>query len=117
MRKVKEIESIEKGSLILVRWLDASDFRCNLDEHENNPEIHCKDWGVYLGCSGRKKKILIIGKDVVEVHNDWGATRIPLELVEEIIEIIPRSGVVQFIREVSVLKGRVSIRKYYVKEN
>ncbi len=118
MRKVKveEIGSIEKGSLILVRWLDASDLRCNLDEHENNPEIHCKDWGVYLGCSGRKKKILIIGKDVVEVHNDWGATRIPVELVEEIIEVIPRSGVVQFIREVSVLKGRVSIRKYYVKE-
>lgn len=110
---IDKINELEKGSLVLVRWLDASDHRCRIAEHENNPEVHCKDWGVYLGCSGRKKKILIIGKDVVEIHNDWGATRIPVELVEEIIEISPRSKVIQYIKEVSVLKGRVSIRKYY----
>lgn len=117
MRKigVDEVGSLEKGTLVVVKWLDASDLRCNLEEHESNPEIHCKDWGVYLGCSGKKKKLMIIGKDVVEVHNDWGATRIPLELVEEITVIMPRYEVVQYIKEASVLKRKISIRKYYVK--
>jgi len=63
-------EDLQKGDLIMVRWLDASEIRCSMDEHEGNPEIFCKDWGVFLGVSGRKKRMLIVGKDVVERHND-----------------------------------------------
>jgi len=89
---LEEIERRElpRGSFIMVRWLDASDIRARLSEHEASPEAFCKDWGIYLGCSGRKKRMLILGKDVVEVHNEWGATRIPLELIEEVVLILPR---------------------------
>ena len=115
------IDEIEKGELprgcfIMVRWLDASDIRAQLCEHEASPEAFCKDWGVYLGCSGRKKKLLIIGKDVMEVHNEWGATRIPLELVEEVILILPRDEMMKVVREVQILGRRVSLRKYKRKE-
>jgi hypothetical protein len=115
---VEEIENGElpRGSFIMVRWLDASDIKAQLSEHEANPEAYCKDWGIYLGCSGRKKKMLILGKDVVEVHNEWGATRIPLELVEEVVLILPRDEMMKAIREVQILGRRVSLRKYKRKE-
>jgi len=113
-----EIEGgeLQRGSFIMVRWLDASDVKARLSEHEANPEEFCKDWGVYLGCSGRKKRLLIIGKDVVEVHNEWGATRIPLELVEEVILILPREEMMKAVREVQIMGRRVSLRKYKKKE-
>ena len=115
---VEEIENGElpRGSFIMVRWLDASDIKAQLSEHEANPEAYCKDWGIYLGCSGRKKRMLILGKDVVEVHNEWGATRIPLELVEEVVLILPRDEMMKAIREVQILGRRVSLRKYKRKE-
>ena len=115
---VEEIENGElpRGSFIMVRWLDASDIKAQLSEHEANPEAFCKDWGLFLGCSGRKKKMLIIGKDVVEVHNEWGATRIPLELIEEVILILPRDEMMKAIREVQIMGRRVSLRKYKRKE-
>jgi len=120
MRRVsiEEIEGgeLQRGSFIMVRWLDASDIKAQLCEHEASPEAYCKDWGVYLGCSGRKKKLLIIGKDVMEVHNEWGATRIPLELVEEVILILPRDEMMKVVREVQILGRRVSLRKYKRKE-
>ena len=120
MRRVslEEIEGGElpRGSFIMVRWLDASDIKAQLSEHEASPEAYCKDWGVYLGCSGRKKRLLIIGKDVVEVHNKWGATRIPLELVEEVILILTRDEMMKAVREVQILGRRVSLRKYKRKE-
>ena len=115
---VEEIENGElpRGSFIMVRWLDASDIKAQLSEHEANPEAFCKDWGLFLGCSGRKKKMLIIGKDVVEVHNEWGATRIPLELIEEVIMILPRDEMMKAIREVQIMGRRVSLRKYKRRE-
>ena len=120
MRRVslEEIEGGElpRGSFIMVRWLDASDIKAQLSEHEASPEAYCKDWGVYLGCSGRKKRLLIIGKDVVEVHNKWGATRIPLKLVEEVILILTRDEMMKAVREVQILGRRVSLRKYKRKE-
>jgi len=100
----------------MVRWLDASDIKAQLSEHEASPEAYCKDWGVYLGCSGRKKRLLIIGKDVVEVHNKWGATRIPLNLVEEVILILTRDEMMKAVREVQILGRRVSLRRYKRKE-
>ena len=120
MRRVslEEIEGGElpRGSFIMVRWLDASDIRAQLSEHEASPEAFCKDWGIYLGCSGRKKRMLILGKDVVEVHNEWGATRIPLELIEEVVLILPRDEMMKAVREVQILGRRVSLRKYKRKE-
>lgn len=116
MRKVtvEEIERDElpRGCLIMVRWLDASDRRAQLSDHVASPEVTCKDWGIYLGCSGQGRKLLILGKDVVEVHNEWGATRIPLELVEEVVVILPREEMVKAVREVQVLGRRVSMRRY-----
>ena len=109
-------EDLQKGDLIMVRWLDASEIRCSVDEHEGNPEIFCKDWGVFLGVSGRKKRMLIVGKDVVEVQNDWGAARIPLELIDEIILVLPRKETVRAIREIQALGRRVRLRKWRMGE-
>lgn len=120
MKKIPISEILEgklpKGSLILVRWIDASNKRALLTEHESNPEINCKDWGLYLGCSGRKKKMILIGKDVVETHNEWGATRIPIEMVEEVHLILPHTEMMSIIDEVKVLGRRVSLRRYELKE-
>ncbi len=123
MRKMKKITISEilegklpKGSLILVRWIDASDKKALLIEHESNPEMICKDWGLYLGCSGRKKKLILIGKDVVVTHNEWGATRIPIEMVEEVQLILPHTEMMNLIDEVKVLGRRVSLRRYELKE-
>jgi len=107
-----EIGDLEKGDLIMVRWLDASELRCSVDEHEGSPEVYCKDWGVYLGVSGRKRRLLLVGKDVVEVHNDWGAVRIPVELVDEVLLVMPRGEVLRAIREVGVLGRRVRLRRF-----
>jgi len=111
MRRVN-VEELRKGDLILVRWMDASEIRCSMDEHEGSPEIYCKDWGVYLGVSGRKRRLLLVGKDVVEVHNDWGAVRIPVELVDEVLLVMPRGEVLRAIREVGVLGRRVRLRRF-----
>jgi len=76
MKPVK-IEELQKGDLILVRWMDASEMRAHINQH-NRPEVYVKDWGVFLGVSGQKRRHVIIGKDVVETWNEWGAARIPL---------------------------------------
>ncbi|MBC8498223.1 hypothetical protein H8D40_04480 [Candidatus Bathyarchaeota archaeon] len=111
MEKV-ELENLEKGDLIMVRWLDASELKGSINEHEGSPEVYCKDWGVFLGVSGRKRQLLLVGKDVVEVHNEWGAVRIPVELVDEVLLVMPRGEVLRAIREIGVLGRRVRLRKY-----
>lgn len=111
MKSVKP-EELQRGDMILVRWLDASDLRGTLAEHQDRPEIRVKDWGIFLGVSGRKRRFLIIGKDVVEEQNDWGATRIPLELVEEVVLLMPRQQVVQTVGEVQALGRKIRLRRY-----
>ncbi len=111
MKKIS-LEELRKGDLILVRWIDASDVRAPLKEHETRPEIHVKDWGVFLGVVGRKHRFLLLGKDVVEVHNEWGATRIPLDLIIDIILIMPREEVSRAIKEILALTRRVRLRRY-----
>lgn len=111
MRTVK-LEDLQKGDLIVVKWIDASDVKASLKEHETYPEVHVKDWGLFLGVSGRKHRLIIVGKDVTEMKNDWGATRIPLEMVYEIILVMPREQVVKYIEEVRTIGRRVRLRKY-----
>ncbi|MFH2111047.1 MAG: hypothetical protein ABIJ47_07290 [Candidatus Bathyarchaeota archaeon] len=108
--------ALPKGSLIMVRWLDASEIRASIVEHESDQGFTCKDWGLYLGISGRTRRMLIVGKDVVEVDNTWGATRIPVELVEEVYLILPREEVSTVIREVKALGRRISLRRHRRKE-
>ena len=115
--KTVKIEDLKKGDLIVVFWNDASDEHGSLGEHEVSPEVKVKDWGLYLGVSGRKHKFLIIGKDVTEIYHDWGASRIPLELVDEIRLVMPREQVMQYIAEVATLTGRrVRLRRYERRE-
>jgi hypothetical protein len=109
--EVKAVEDIEKGDLVVVRWTDASDRKAPLEEHIGDPSIYCKDWGIFLGVTGTRRRFLLIGKDIVEVHNEWGATRIPLELVEEVKVLLPRNRVVGSIREIQVLGRKVCLRK------
>ena len=115
---VEEIEQgrLPKGSFIIVRWMDASNTKARLADHEQSPEINCKDWGLYLGISGRKRIHLLLGKDVVEMHNEWGATRIPLELVDEVTLVLPREEMMRLVQEVKVLGRRVNLRKIHRKE-
>ncbi|MCW4049039.1 MAG: hypothetical protein NWE89_04805 [Candidatus Bathyarchaeota archaeon] len=45
------VEEIEKGELpkdsfILVRWMDASDTRARMVDHEEIPDGNCKDWAL-----------------------------------------------------------------------
>ena len=107
------LEDLNKGDLIVVFWTDASDDRGSLREHEGYPDVRVKDWGLFLGVSGRKRRFIIIGKDVTEVYQDWGATRIPVDLVDDIQLILPQNEVVRYIAEVQTLTGRrVRLRKY-----
>lgn len=108
--------AIPKGTLIMVRWLDASEIRASINEHESDQGFTCKDWGLYLGVSGRTRRMLIVGKDVVELDNTWGAARIPVELVEEVYVILPREEVSTVIQEVKALGRRINLRKHKRKE-
>jgi len=111
--KTVSLEDLKKGDLILVKWIDASDIKGSIGMHEARPEVHVKDWGVYLGIGGRAKQFLIVGKDVTEVHQDWGASRIPLDLIEEIVLVMPREEVARLIAEVQVLgPRRIRLRTY-----
>ena len=114
LRKIKGdlVQGIPKGSLVLVRWRDANEDRCKIDEHESDPVVLCKDWGLYLGVSGRVHRMLLLGKDVVEVMNEWGATRIPLELVEDVLVIVPREDMVGHVQEIKTLSRRIRLRRY-----
>lgn len=59
-----------------------------------------------------KKKYIIVGKDVVELWGEWGATRIPVELVNDIILVMKRSEVENVISEIRGLTRRIKLRRY-----
>jgi len=82
MQTVK-LEELRKGDLILVKWFDASELRAKLNQHEK-PEVAVHEWGIYLGTSGQKRKHLLLGKEYVSGWDEWGAARIPVQLIEEI---------------------------------
>ena len=111
LRKAK-IEELRKGDLILVRWFDANEVRGSLQPNHEAPEIFVKDLGIFLGVSGTKRKHILIGKDVVENVTDWGATRIPVELVDSVTLIMTREQIAPSMPEIRALTRRVQIRRY-----
>ena len=44
--------------------------------------------------------------------NEWGATRIPLELVEDVLVIVPREDMVGHVQEIKTLSRRIRLRRY-----
>jgi len=107
-----EIDDLKKGDLIVVKWNDASDLRLTLDMHRQQPDVYVKDWGVYAGISGRKRKHILLAKDVVEKHGEWGVTRIPTQLIEEIILVLKAEDLIKLVPELNLLTRRIRIRKY-----
>ena len=94
-----------------MRWRDASEVRARFEQHER-PEVYVKDWGVFLGVTGVKRRYVVVGKDVVEVWNEWGATRIPVELVSGVSLVMRRGEIVDAIVEIQALTRRVKLRRY-----
>lgn len=88
MREV-QIKDLEKGDAILVLWYDASELRAKLEQHKN-PEAIVYEWGVFLGVRGKKRPHLLLGKDYIKGWDEWGATRIPLPLIEKILVLVPQ---------------------------
>jgi len=110
MKQVK-LEELEKGDLIIVRWRDASEMRAKLTDHEQ-PEVYVKDWGIYLGVTGVKRKYVVVGKDVVELWSEWGATRIPVELISGVTLVLKREEVVKAVAEIQTLTRKIKLRRY-----
>ncbi len=73
-----------------MKWFDASEMRGRLNQHEK-PEVKVHEWGIYLGTSGRKQKHLLLGKEYIGAWNQWGAARIPVPLIEEIVLLMAGS--------------------------
>ena len=88
--KTVSIDELNKGDLIVVKWFDASELRAKLNQHEK-PEVAVYEWGIYLGVRGPKRKHLLLGKEHIEGWDEWGAARIPVALIEEIILLVPSS--------------------------
>jgi hypothetical protein len=89
MKTVNPAE-LQKGDLIVVRWFDASELRGRLNQHEK-PEVAVYEWGIYLGTRGQKQKHLLLGKDHIKNWDEWGVTRIPVSLIDEVKLLMPRS--------------------------
>jgi hypothetical protein len=112
MLKVVSVNDLRKGDLVVVKWIDASELRLPLDEHRRNPEASVKDWGVYAGISGRKLKLTLLAKDMVERHGECGVTRIPLKLIQEIMVLESAEDLERYIPKSSFLARRVKVRKH-----
>ena len=109
--KEVNLEGLRKGDLIIVRWNDASEVRAGLNQHRQ-PEVYVKDWGVFLGIRGRKRKHVVVGKDVVETWNEWGAARIPLALIDSVTLLMRREDLERVLTEIQVLTRKARLRKY-----
>jgi len=109
--KQVNLEDLEKGDFVIVKWRDASEMRARLEQHEL-PDVFVKDWGIYLGTTGVKKRYAVIGKDVVEMWNEWGAARIPIELINEIVLVMKREELLGVITEILALTRRIKLRRY-----
>jgi len=108
--KVEELKELKKGDFIFVWWLDASEMRGTLTDHDY-PEIHVCDWGVFLGVTGREKKHIVLASSFVDEDKSWAATRIPVDLVIRIDRAWPREEVQKHIDEVKRLRRKIYVRR------
>ena len=108
MRRVC-IDDLRRGDFIVVRWRDASDTRGFMEEFGET--CWMKDWGFYLGIVGMHPQ-LIISKDVAEGHQAWGVSRIPIELIEEILLVIPCEEAKEMVPELRFKGRRIRTRRY-----
>lgn len=103
--KSVRVEDLHKGDLIQIEWSDASEVRARLSEHYENPEATVYEWGVFLGVSKRRKRqYLLLGKELALPWKDWGAVRVPVNILDKIYiirrqfcRVLP-SGVLRKIR-------------------
>jgi len=110
--KAVKLEDLEKGDLIVVKWEDASELKLPLEVHKKQPDVYARDWGLYVGVAGRKRKLLLLAKDVVARHGYWGVTKIPVFLIDEVAVLIKAKDLVEAIPELPLLARRIRIRKY-----
>ena len=85
---LKQIENLQFGDLIFLRWGDASlDISKLPSDHEVEAPVYA--WGVFLGVRGRKRKHLLLGKSKPPPTEYWEADRIPVPLIDYVTVIIP----------------------------
>ena len=110
---LEELKKLRRGDFVFVWWLDASEMRGTLNEHES-PEVHVCDWGIFLGIMGREKRHVVLSSSLVEEDKSWGATRIPIDLIVKVDCAWSRDEVQKHLEEVKNLRRRVYIRRYKV---
>jgi hypothetical protein len=120
--KAISLADLQKGDLIQIEWSDASEVRARLSEHYESPEATVYEWGVFLGVSERKKRqYILLGKEVALPWKEWGAVRVPLDILDEIHIIKPEfcqvlpAGVLRKIR-IRPARGYVFLRKLRLRE-
>ncbi len=121
--KVVDVGSLQKGDLIHIEWSDASEVRARLSEHRRNPEARVYEWGVFLGVSERgKRRYLLLGKELALPWKEWGAVRVPLDILDKIYVIRPQfcrvlpAGVLRKIR-MRPAHNYVFLRKFRLRES
>jgi len=91
VKAVVDIDALQKGDLIQIEWSDASEVRARLSEHRKNPEATVYEWGVFLGLSKmRRRQYLLLGKEVALPWKEWGAVRVPIDILDKIHIIKPQ---------------------------
>lgn len=108
IRKI-DLDDLRRGDFIIVRWRDASDTRGFMEEF--GEACWMKDWGFYLGIVGRHPMI-VISKDVAEGRKAWGVSRIPIELIGEILLVIPSEETKRMVPELGFKGRRIRTRRY-----
>lgn len=110
---LEALKNLKKGDFVFVWWLDASEMRGTLSEHES-PEVHVCDWGIFLGVMGREKRHVVLSSSLVKEDKSWGATRIPVDLIVRVDRAWSRDEVQKHLDEVGNLRRKIYIRRYKV---
>ncbi len=97
----KQIKEFGKGDYVKVSWFDANDDVGRLEDHKK-PQVLVWEWGVFLGCEGSPKHI-VLGKSYIPDDRVWAATRIPLMLIQS-AELVAKSN-----------SRRIFLRRYIVR--
>jgi len=120
--KAVSLAALQKGDLIQIEWSDASEVRARLSEHYESPEATVYEWGIFLGVSERKKRqYLLLGKEVALPWKEWGAVRVPLDILDKIHIIKPKfcqvlpAGILRKIR-IRPVRRYLFLRKFRLRE-